>query len=309
MNKIYLFAILLSLVVALSSCNKNTKQTPDELSGSLLWEVSGNGLPQSSYILGSYHVETKDFVEENVRGIKEAFAASNNVVGEVDMADMMSQIPAMQAAMAMPADTTYQMLLSLEDYNFLDEKFKGSFGAGLDQMGQLKPSAISMIYFLMQYSKLTGKNLSDPNAGMDIYFQNEGKKLNKKVMGLETAQEQIDLLYGFEPLQKQALDLVCGMKNEEYTVGAIQKLDSIYRTQNLTAMNELSNDTINDPCFTGNEFMSKLTTDRNNNWMKQLPQLLQDDSNFIVVGALHLCGEDGILQQLVDKGYTVTPVK
>ena len=309
MNKIFLFISLLCLALALPSCNKETKQTPAELSGSLLWEISGNGLPKSSYILGSYHVETKDFVEENIKGVKQAFETTNNVIGEIDMTDMMSQTAAIQAAMMMPADTTYQMLLSEEDCNFLDGKFKESLGAGLDQVGQMKPSGISTIYTLLQFSKLTGKNLSDPNAAMDSYYQAEGKRQNKKIISLETPKEQMDLLYNSEPLQTQALDLVCGMKNEDFVISSMQKLDSLYRLQNLTAMNELSNDTINDPCYTGDEFMNKLTTERNNNWMKKLPQLLQDDSNFIIVGALHLCGKDGILQQLVDKGYTVTPVK
>lgn len=308
MKKNFLLFILLGLVLTFSSCNGNSKQTPAELSGALLWEISGNGLAKSSYILGSYHVETKDFVENNIKGLTNAFAQADQVIGEIDMAEMMSNVAEMQKAMTMPTDTTYQMLLSADDYTFLDNKFKESFGAGMDQLGQMKPSTLSTMYLLLQYGKLTGNMITDPNAAMDSYFQNEGKKQEKKIAALETIEEQIDLLYNSEPLQKQALDLVCGTKNEDYTISSMQKLDSAYRAQDLTAMYELSMDTINDPCYTSDEFMNKLTTERNNNWMNKLPALLQKDSNFIVVGALHLCGKDGILQQLVDRGYTVTPV-
>jgi uncharacterized protein YbaP (TraB family) len=36
---------------------------------------------------------------------------------------------------------------------------------------------------------------------------------------------------------------------------------------------------------------------------------MKEKSNLIAVGALHLAGEDGILNQLAAKGYTVEPVK
>jgi uncharacterized protein YbaP (TraB family) len=43
--------------------------------------------------------------------------------------------------------------------------------------------------------------------------------------------------------------------------------------------------------------------------MKQLPELLQQQSSFIAVGALHLAGEDGLVAQLRKAGYSVTVQK
>ena len=48
---------------------------------------------------------------------------------------------------------------------------------------------------------------------------------------------------------------------------------------------------------------------RNDKWMKFLPDLLGKEPQFISVGALHLAGPDGLVAQLKQLGYTVTPVK
>jgi uncharacterized protein YbaP (TraB family) len=50
-----------------------------------------------------------------------------------------------------------------------------------------------------------------------------------------------------------------------------------------------------------------LLVDRNNNWLPKIERLIeQPEEKFILVGALHLIGEDGLLQQLKKRGYQVT---
>jgi uncharacterized protein YbaP (TraB family) len=51
-----------------------------------------------------------------------------------------------------------------------------------------------------------------------------------------------------------------------------------------------------------------LVKDRNQKWMKVLPALMQSKPQFVAVGALHLAGEEGLVQQLRNIGYTVTPL-
>ncbi len=52
-----------------------------------------------------------------------------------------------------------------------------------------------------------------------------------------------------------------------------------------------------------------LVKDRNNEWMKTLPGLVQNSKQFIAVGALHLAGPYGLVAQFKNFGYTVTPIK
>jgi uncharacterized protein YbaP (TraB family) len=56
----------------------------------------------------------------------------------------------------------------------------------------------------------------------------------------------------------------------------------------------------------GNE---SLLDERNNQWIEQLPKLMKEQSLFVAVGALHLTGESGLVNQLRKKGYTLTPIK
>lgn len=303
MRKIYIISCLL-VALSLLSFTKGEQETTQPLTGALLWEVSGNGLSKPSYILGSYHVEGKDFVEENIKGLQGAFNNSNVVVGELNMLTMQSEMATMQQAMMMSADTTYEMLLSDDDRKLLNEKLTSLIGAGLDQLAVMKPSALQTLYMLTLLTKKTGMQ----SVGMDSYYQIEGQKQGKKVQALETVKQQSDLLFCSESLAKQASDLMCGLKNEDYTMQSLDQLDSLYKAQDLAGMYIFSNDSVGNPCYTNDDFMNKLTTVRNNNWMKILPGMMQKDSHFVVVGALHLCGDTGILKQLLDLGYTLTPV-
>jgi uncharacterized protein len=52
-----------------------------------------------------------------------------------------------------------------------------------------------------------------------------------------------------------------------------------------------------------------LLKNRNLQWMKTIPSLLKKESQFIAIGALHLAVEFGLITQLRNAGYTVTPVK
>ena len=57
------------------------------------------------------------------------------------------------------------------------------------------------------------------------------------------------------------------------------------------------------------EVYNALVTNRNNTWMKALP-LLTDDSNkaFVLVGAMHLSGKEGLLNQLKTQGFKVEQI-
>jgi uncharacterized protein YbaP (TraB family) len=72
----------------------------------------------------------------------------------------------------------------------------------------------------------------------------------------------------------------------------------------LNKMYKLSEDAMK--LYGGEEDLIK---NRNDNWMKKLPGIVGNQSTFIAVGALHLPGKDGLIKQLQQKGYTLTPIK
>ena len=54
------------------------------------------------------------------------------------------------------------------------------------------------------------------------------------------------------------------------------------------------------------EVYQSLLVERNNEWLPKIEEFInQKNSTFILVGALHLIGEDGVLQTLKRKGYRI----
>src|SRR5690606_27553082 len=60
---------------------------------------------------------------------------------------------------------------------------------------------------------------------------------------------------------------------------------------------------LNTPC--GN---SLILTDRNNKWLKSITDQIDKKNCFIAVGLSHLMYECGLINQLTELGYTVTPL-
>jgi uncharacterized protein YbaP (TraB family) len=93
------------------------------------------------------------------------------------------------------------------------------------------------------------------------------------------------------------------LKEKDGLKSAIAVMNDAYTRNDLNTLHKLM--------YAGTykrEEMKPLLDDRNHYWMQQLPELMKDQSLFIAVGALHLVGETGLVQELRKKGYTVTPV-
>ena len=66
---------------------------------------------------------------------------------------------------------------------------------------------------------------------------------------------------------------------------------------------------LNNTCDGTPEEKETLIYARNDNWMKQMPEIMKQKSTLFAVGAGHLPGERGLLAQLKKAGYTVEGVK
>lgn len=276
-------------------------------SGSVLWKISGNNLEKPSYILGTFHLKSGDYLEK-IPGALAAIESCEQVVGELDMSDMPKIQQQMMPAMMMTPDTTYKMLYSEDEYNFVSEKMMPYLGLGLDQMGMLKPSALQTAIVTMMYQKMIPD--FDAENPLDIVIQKMGEKSGKPILGLELVSDQIKALYDASSLQRQADLLLCNLQYLDEIEGqAAVKLLKDYENSDLNALyfeNFLNEDT---PCQSTEEEKNLLLKDRNDKWMEKLPEIMQDKSSFIAVGALHLAGKEGLLHQLIQLGYTVSCVR
>ena len=287
----------LVFIISVASAHGNSEKT-----GALLWKISGNGLNHPSYIFGTHHLFPASFLD-SVAGVKLAFAESRQMIGEVAMQDMMALAGELQQAGMMPQDSTWQMLLSEDDYRFVDEQLTAFFGVGLQAFLASKPAMVGMNYSVMFYMRtFPGIN---PAESIDLWFQQQAFGRDISVIGLETVHDQIDALF-LMSLKQQAEDLLCTLKNTEHTVSSMHKLNRIYRSADLSAMAAMLRE--ESPCPMSAEQEKAINNERNRRWLEKLPALMADKPSFIAVGALHLAGEAGILTGLERLGYTVEAV-
>lgn len=115
---LYIIICLLLLRPAFTQEQKTKKQTPQkntqvrQLPNSLLWEISGNGLKQPSYMYGTYHLLNDSYLE-SVPAVKDRFKASQGVVVETEL-DSAAMVK-MGSHMVMQYNKV-SALLSAEDY-------------------------------------------------------------------------------------------------------------------------------------------------------------------------------------------------
>jgi len=142
-------------------------------------------------------------------------------------------------------------------------------------------------------------------VAVDELFQKQARAGSKAVIGLETIDYQINVLFNSMTLERQAEVLLYEVRQKDQLMKDLSQLNEAYVTGNLEKMKELD---VDDESMTPEE-RKTLVDNRNQNWLKQLPELLNKQSCFVAVGCLHLVGDNGLINQLRLQGYTVEPVR
>lgn len=269
----------------------------------ILYKVEGKNGTNPSYIFGSHHLSPIKVVEES--GVMEYFNATDQVVGEIDLTiDPVALSFALQPYMMAPADSTLSVLLKGENLDSLNAQFvkwSPMPGMQLQMLEPLKPMAVTtMMAVGMSNEVMPG---FDPAQQLDSYFFQTGVKDGKKILALETPEYQGEVLFNMTPLTVQAETLIEMLKNPEESLEAARKLSQAYQNRDMDAMLEITKESEEHP-----EFMELILYKRNKDWMEKLPAIIEEDPSFIVVGAMHLVGPQGIIQGLKEKGFTITPL-
>ena len=166
----------------------------------------------------------------------------------------------------------------------------------------MNPSLILTMYEMEKYKKLTG--FSDDKQS-DSYFQLVAVEKDKKVLGLETIDQQIAILFSNGSLERQAKVLVESIRKKDGMLKEMIQLNRLYKAGKLNDLLLLSKGKGDITDMTDEE-LRKMADDRNADWITKLPNMMQKSSCFIAVGALHLPGQNGLLKLLEKEGYKVT---
>jgi len=261
-------------------------------SSSLLWKIEGDSI-QTSYIFGTIHMlPQEDFLLKDK--VKNAFNQAETVYLELDMDGSNFMQDMMKYSMLEEGDELKSHMDSTE-YVFLNQYMNKNVGVGLKQLNRFKPLSLTS----MIMTTLMGKQL----ASYELTFVNMVKEAEKELKGLETIESQI-AVFDKIPYDEQIDDIIKMIKSPEDTKELYDNMIALYKAEDITKLFESMNDYFDND----KDMMKSLLFDRNENWVKQIPQISKKKKVFYAVGAGHLGGDKGVVQLLKSAGYKVTPV-
>lgn len=282
---------IISLLFILSIIN--LESIAQNLEKTLLWKISGKDLSQSSYLFGTIHMICPEDVV-----MKEYFAArlaeTDQLVLELDM-DEPSLMTDMQKYGMNEGMKNISSEMTEEQQKVVNDFLQKYYSVGLQQLGIMKPITLTSMVMLKFM------DCPQPQAYEAIFMQ-MAKKDSIEVLGLETVEFQFSR-FDEIPLQKQIEILVETISDSTKSKEDFEQLVSAYQNQNLNAMYQLSTES---PQYA--DFEETLINERNKNWIAPMEAFMQQKSTFFAVGALHLSGEQGVINLLREGGYTVEPV-
>jgi uncharacterized protein YbaP (TraB family) len=286
-------AVVVVLAVAIGSLGLEAQsKSPAK---SFLWKVQSG--PRVMYLGGSVHALSAD-VYPLSPAFEQAFAASDTLVEEIDLgtSGLMTLGPMLLSKAMYQDGRTFDKVVSKETHDLVVKHMKG-----MPMVEQLiRPMKPWMVMLTLSALQVQQAGL-DPKYGLDQHFFDRAAAAKKTVVGLETAESQIDLFDSMpESLQEQLLrstldELDAQTQEIATTVAAWRRGDA---------------STIERDVLRGFQkypaAYQSLIVQRNLNWMPQLETCLARTTPcMVVVGAAHLVGPDGLLTLLQKKGYRV----
>lgn len=276
----------------------------------LLWKISANGLTQPSYVMGTHHLASLS-IKDSIQGLQAALDNTKQVYGELNMNEMQNQAMVaemMKKYMTTETDTTFKSLFTDEEYELINKYSKENLMFDIAMMPKIKPVFLSNNLVVILYMKHVGG--FNPQEQLDTHFQTEAANKGKKTGGLETMDFQLDLLYNKTTLKRQAEILLCMLNNLDATIEMTKRVTVAYMQQDLGDMYEISEETLGGvQCTTNPQETADMIDNRNKAWSGLLPAIMKEAPTFIAVGALHLPGDNGLLNLLKKQGYKVEAVR
>jgi hypothetical protein len=266
-------------------------QAGTDKSHGLLWEVSRAGA-EPAYLFGTIHSEDPA-VLQLARPVQQAFDTSQSVVLEM-LLDMEAMVYSSTAMLMLDgrslSDIIGQPLFRQASTAI---QSRGIPEAVLDRM---QPWAAAVT--LSMPAQETGQVL-------DVMLYQNSLQQGKDVYGLETVQEQLDLFESMSEADQIAL-LKDAVENFPDIDVMHAELLAAYKQRDLDGLMAISEESMQQgDQRLADEFQQRLVVDRNHRMAERMQPYLQQGKAFIAVGALHLPGEEGLLNLLEQQGYTV----
>src|SRR5258705_11464616 len=298
MKKIVLLLLALNFILLSEAQTKlNPKKYPI-----LFWEITGDGLSRPSYLFGTMHVSSKmvfHLPDSFYLGIKHVDVVALETNPESWQEDLVKYDIDGNSdnRLRYPWNNFRQMpddYLNIRTLQF--DRYEKQIEAALYS----RPSTINNLLY-RNYSDYSSD--FEENTYLDMYIYQVGKKMGKRVAGVEKYDESMRLMMeAYRDAAKEKIHKQRSYDNDE-TYSA-DKLQEAYRTGNLDLL-----DSINRLNSFSDAFDEKFLYRRNYLQANSIDSILKTKSSlFVGVGAAHLPGNRGVIEILRRMGYKLRPI-
>src|SRR5690606_8324104 len=259
-----------------------------------LWKISGNGCNKSSYLFGTFHLLNDGYLEQYPKVLKQFERAQAILVeSDIDSATMV----ALSMKAVMMDDEVLPDLVTPQDHAMVLKAFREVYNdMPALVVNRFKPSAL-LTLLTLHYTNLAIPELAQyEGIPMDGFFAKIAHAEGKKVIGLEDAEETLQLAFDYNSRQEQANQLVKFLsRDKEDILKEHRMIADTYLTPDFDKM-----EAMNKSYFLeyGEAYMKMLLDNRNIQWMPAIEASIKTNPSFIAVGAAHLVGENGLIELL-----------
>ncbi len=272
-----------------------TREALSQSQKNFLWKVESG--TNTVYVLGSLHFFKKEIYPLHKR-IESAFDQANILVVEANIEDITKiDIQKLLESAFYLDNETLEKHVSAEVYDLI-KKESIRLGLPLELIKKQKPWFLAMVLESMELLKLG----FDPNYGIDKYFLS--KAAGKKILELESLDYQIGLLSKFSD-QEQEMFLVYTLKDVGIFSQELDKLTQAWISGDAKGLESImTRGLIEDKRMSF--IYEKLILERNKSMASKIEEFLKTkETYFVIVGAGHLVGNQGIIEILKGKGFYV----
>lgn len=264
------------------------------VSAQVFYTVSGEQ-GQVNWLLGTLHSSDERVLEWSPV-LEQAVSQADTVMLELyPDADALRRI---DAAMLLPAGQSLDFLLPSALFDSVTSLLRSQ---GLEQQRarRLRPWAALMV-------------LSQPEAGprgfMDMNLATMAQRAGAAVSSLETVEEQLDVL-SMLPIESQRVLLRQAVLEWPNRHNEHDRLVQHYLKGDLTGLRAMALESLSQlPDSERDAFFKHGLVQRNRRMSQRVQSCLEIGRCLIAVGALHLPGDDGLIELLNELGWRVEPV-
>ena len=268
----------------------------DALSKNFIWKATSR-TGGTVYLAGSVHLLSRDYYPLDP-AFESALQGADLLVEEIELGEMLaprSQMLLVTRGM-LPATQSLDKLISSQTFAAVSSKVV-ELGLPVEAIKRLKPWSIALTLQALEWQKAG----LDVNLGLDKHLYDIAKTSGKATDGLETLEFQISRLDDM-PTDLQDRLLAETLSELEHAREAFTKIAGAWKTGDVATVERL----VLQDLKTQPQLYERLLLERNRNWLPKIEALFaRPRPAFVVVGAAHLVGADGLLQMLRTKGYTL----